>query len=163
VIGVLERVVPNFRARMLLRQRAQRLPLPTAPASSPGSEATLAKGEEAAALPDATETAPVSTELAKMPKAANADVESTTASAYERPDPWDRSKPAYSRRRTRPLADDFVRSIIHEEGFALQDSIFEVLPGDVIAWEFAFEDDKMDITGHVMFIEAVCTFLLLLL
>ena len=56
-----------------------------------------------------------------------------------------------------------MRSILHGEGFALKDSIFEVLPGDVIAWEFAFEDDKTDITGHVMLIEVVCTLVLLLL
>ncbi len=52
-------------------------------------------------------------------------------------------------------ADDFVRSIQAEEGFTHITNVAQLQAGDVIAWEFALEDDKREVTGHVMLIDQV--------
>jgi hypothetical protein len=48
-----------------------------------------------------------------------------------------------------------VRSIHAQEGFTHITNIAHVQAGDVIAWECALEDDKREVTGHVMLIDQV--------
>jgi hypothetical protein len=85
-----------------------------------------------------------------IPDAASAN--SAATSVYVRPAPSDSRYPSYVRARTRPWADDFVRSIAHGAGFAAVHTIVHVQPGDVLAWEYELDDDKQSVTGHVMLV-----------